>query len=475
MNSRGHYDLAVIGAGLSGLAAGIRAAHFGKSVCIFERHNAVGGLNSFYSIEGRRYDVGLHAVTNYVPPGAKGTALGRLLRQLRIGRDELELCPQRRSRIAFGPKGEARLLFTNDPAVLEAEVARAFPGAIDGFRRLVALVRGSVYAPDSPGERARPALRRILGQPLLEEMLLCPVLMYGGAEEHDVDFGYFALLFRAIFLEGLARPFEGIRVLLRLLLDRYREGGGERRMKCGVRRIVAREGRAAALVLDSGEEVTADEVLSCIGGPETAALIDPPGAAPAPPPAGRISFVETISIFGRQPAELGWGEDTIVFFNDSERLEYARPEGQVDLRSGVLCLPNNFEFGPGRSLPEGILRATCLANYERWAGLPEEQYRADKRRWFEAIQGSARRFLPEVADARLAEATVATDMFTPRTVERFTGRRGGAIYGSPLKSPSGRTALSNLHLCGADQGQVGIVGALLSGISMANDHVLRSG
>jgi len=36
-------------------------------------------------------------------------------------------------------------------------------------------------------------------------------------------------------------------------------------MKCGVRRIVSRDGRAAALVLDSGEEITADHVISSIG------------------------------------------------------------------------------------------------------------------------------------------------------------------------------------------------------------------
>ncbi|HKB57067.1 MAG TPA: FAD-dependent oxidoreductase, partial [Lacunisphaera sp.] len=47
-----HYDVAIIGAGMSGLAAGIRLAHFGRKVCIFERHNTPGGLNSFYSFDG---------------------------------------------------------------------------------------------------------------------------------------------------------------------------------------------------------------------------------------------------------------------------------------------------------------------------------------------------------------------------------------------------------------------------------------
>jgi cation diffusion facilitator CzcD-associated flavoprotein CzcO len=35
MSASSHYDVAIIGAGMSGLAAGIRLAHFGRKVCIF--------------------------------------------------------------------------------------------------------------------------------------------------------------------------------------------------------------------------------------------------------------------------------------------------------------------------------------------------------------------------------------------------------------------------------------------------------
>ena len=482
MNTRAHYDVAIIGAGVSGLAAGIRVAHFGRRVCIFERHNAPGGLNSFYSIGGRKFDVGLHAVTNYPRAGARPGPLIRLLRQLRIDRDQLGLCEQRQSRIAFGPRGEESLRFTNDFTVFEGEVARRFPAQIDGFRTLAQLVRGHRYSQEAPFVSAREVVRRHIGDRLLEEMLLCPLLMYGSAMENDMDFGQFALLFEAVLLEGFARPFDGVRPVLRVLLDRYREAGGERRMKCGVRSLVSEAGRAVALVLDSGEEVTADHVISSIGGPETAALVasasapEPAGAAPqASVPVGRITFVETVSVLDRQPAELGWGDDTIVFYNDSDRLAYERPEAQVDPRSGVICIPNNFEYGPGRILPEGMLRVTCLANYDGWARLPEETYRADKRKWFEVVQRSARRFLPRVDEAKLAAATVATDMFTPRTVEKFTGHFSGAIYGSAVKNPGGVTPLANVYLCGTDQGMLGIVGAMLSGIAIANQHVLRKG
>jgi phytoene dehydrogenase-like protein len=68
---------------------------------------------------------------------------------------------------------------------------------------------------------------------------------------------------------------------------------------------------------------------------------------------------------------------------------------------------------------------------------------------------------------------IAKDMFTPLTIERFTGHLGGAVYGAPQKSRSGQTHLSNLFIAGTDQGFLGIVGAMLSGISIANRYVLK--
>jgi phytoene dehydrogenase-like protein len=299
-------------------------------------------------------------------------------------------------------------------------------------------------------------------------MLFCPVMYYGSPQEHDMDFGQFVIMFKALFLEGFARPFEGVRVVIRALLAKYREAGGERRMKCGVRRILAEKGRASVLVLDSGEEIRATEVLSSIGSAETEAVASRGGEG--------LSFAETITVLDRDPAQLGLGEDTIVFFNDSQRFEYRKPSSAVDVRSGVICIPNHFDFGAGRALEEGWFRCTCLAGRAAWAALASSDYSAAKAEWYRKIQDSARRFLPGAVPAvQLAAATRATDMFTPLTISRFTGHFGGAIYGAPLKSRQGLTSLENVHLCGTDQGFLGIIGAMLSGISMANYHILQKG
>ncbi len=221
------YDTIIIGAGMSGLAAGIRLAHYDRRVCILERHSAIGGLNSFFGRGGRTYDVGLHAVTNYAPRGTRQGPLARLLRQLRLAWDEFSLSPQVGSAIMFPG---VTLEFSNDLEVLESEIARHFPAQADNFRRFVAaLTDYDQFDRPEAGQSARAVVGSLITDPLLVEMLLCPVLFYGGSREHDMDFGQFSILFRSIFLEGLARPLAGIRLILKRLLRKFCDLGGELR------------------------------------------------------------------------------------------------------------------------------------------------------------------------------------------------------------------------------------------------------
>lgn len=467
-----HYETVIIGAGMAGLAAGIRLALAGKNVIILERHNASGGLNSFYSQAGRKFDVGLHAMTNYVPKGTKGTPLTKLLRQLRIPYDAFDLSPQNCSRIQFP---ECQLGFNNEFAFFEAEVARAFPKQIDGFLALAEEVRTlDAFNLGSMPSSARKALQRHISDPMLEDMIFCPVMYYGSAQEHDMDYGQFAIMFRSLFFEGFARPLDGVRVIVKLLQDKYRSLGGIRKMKCGIQKIHTSGDKATTIELDSGATITADKIISTAGAVETARLCtDQPFDAESNN-IGQLSFTETITVLDKQPTEFGW-DDTIIFFNTAERFRYARVEDDlVDPSSGVICFPNNYQYGEDRQLNEGFLRVTAMANHDKWCALNEDDYLAQKSYWYDELQKVTLGLLPmPKKNLNFDDHLLAKDMFTPRTVRKYTGHLNGAIYGAPNKIKDGRTHLENLYLAGTDQGFLGIVGAMLSGISMANMHVLQ--
>jgi len=461
-----HYDVLVIGAGMSGLAAAIRVALSGKSVLVLEKHEAPGGLNSFYRQEGRVFDVGLHALTNYSEKGEKRAPLNKIFRQLRIPRETFDLNPQVGSRISFP---EASLAFTNDPAVLENEIATHFPKCLEGYREVVEfVVNRDATALDDRGEMAGPFLSEKIEDPLLREMILCPILYYGSATEDDLDLDQFVILFRALFLEGFARPIDGVRTIIRALLKKLKEVGGERRMRCGVSRMLTHDGKVQEVELDDGSTIRAGQILSSAGLVETNRLC---GIEEKSEPVGRLSFVETISIFKENPGSFGWN-DTITFFSTRRPFRYRRPENElVDPHSGVICIPNHYQYGSERTLKEGIVRLTALANYDQWKALSQNAYQEEKERWFQTLQKVALNVLPApTTDPK--SLLVGRDMFTPLTVEKFTSHLGGAVYGASRKAKDGRTGFENLYLCGTDQGFLGIVGAMLSGISIANRYVV---
>jgi phytoene dehydrogenase-like protein len=198
---------------LSGLAAAARLAMFGKKVVILEKHYVVGGLNSFFARKGRKFDVGLHAVTNFPSPSSgKTSPLLRACRQLRIPFDSLNLSPQSYSRISFQNRD---LHFNNDFLYFLSEIEENFPKEKDQFQHfLKKMDEFDAYSVNVPDISARTILKETFSDPLLGEMLLCPTCYYGSAQENDIDFATFVMLFDAIFKQGLARPSMGIRAIL---------------------------------------------------------------------------------------------------------------------------------------------------------------------------------------------------------------------------------------------------------------------
>lgn len=457
------YDVLIIGAGLSGLAAGIRLAMFDFKVCIVEKHTEIGGLNSFYARKGRVFDVGLHAITNYTPKGTRSSPLGKILKQLRFSHDDFKLCQQQFSEIRFPEK---TLKFSNEFEYFVQEIREQFPHQIDGFQKLLQQIQrfDELSLDNQAGISARQVLEECLSDPLLIDMLCCPLMYYGNARENDMDFYQFVIMFKSIFMEGFAKPVGGMPYILKLLLDRYKSLGGEMRLGKAVVSIDTQNSNALTLS-DGGEVLRAKQVISSMGYVETLRLCQPAAVKEPEQTPGRVSFIESIFVLNRPPRELGY-DRSIVFYCTQNNFQYRVPNTPVDIRSGVLCCPNNFDYP--EPLPEGVLRITNLANFRLWDELPRKEYKEAKKAWREQAIRQLLGFFPDFRDS-----VVFSDTFTPKTVFKYTGHINGAVYGSPNKIKNGLTPVKNLFICGTDQGFLGIIGATLSGISMANLHVLK--
>lgn len=459
------FDQVIIGGGLSGLAAGIRLARFGYKVLILEKHSVPGGLNSYYYRQGRLLETGLHAMTNFAQPGVKQAPLNRLFRQLKLPRRSFETRQQFKSAICF--PDDFSLSFSNDIELLISEVQHLFPESAPRFIELIELVKSYDPFLARPWTSAKEKLGDLLGNERLMNMLLWPLMMYGNCNEHDMDFDQFVIMFQSVYLEGFFRPAGTIKDFIDMLLAHYRSLGGEIRFRAKVDRFEISGDAVEKIVLASGEEIEADQVISTAGLPATLRFMGMDrDQARLAEYTGRMSFVEIINVLPAACRAQLRSAETIIFYNFEEPFDYRQPDEAININCGVICFPENFhEMPPG---DEFQIRVTHPAAYDIWKSFVPDEYRAQKSAW-------AARSAEKVGEiiGNYHEKVLYQDVFTPLTIERFTGKAKGAIYGSPVKFRDGLTPLANLFVAGTDQGYLGIVGAMLSGVTMVNNHIFN--
>ncbi len=463
------YDAIVIGAGMSGMACAIRLGMFDKKVALIEKHSVPGGLNSYFQrvkkdekgnrVGIRKFDVGLHALTNFARKGEKNKPLLKILKQLRIRYDSLEIQEQNYSQVLFNDKV---LKFSNDIKLLISEVIKVYPEHGERFQNLVKFIENF---DDSSLEFEFDSTKKYLASQGFDDefidCLLCPLLFYGSSWENDIDLQQFVILFKSIFFEGFARPFGGVRTLINPLIEKLKDNHIDTRFKIGVKSILKTTERVEGVILDNGEVLKAKQVYSSVGLPETDSLLENKQIE-----TGNLTFVECMFVYDKK-VDHSVHDSTISFFNYADKFNYECPQDPTDFRSGVFCVPDNYEKIESE---EGMIRITFIANYEHWSSFNEDQYLAEK----ENVKKHAFALIKKLCPNDNREL-LYTDVFTPRTITKYTSHHRGTVYGSPIKKRDGKTDLEDLYIIGTDQGYLGIVGSLLSGITMANIYGLKGG
>ncbi len=459
---------------MSGLASLIRLSMFNKRTLLLESHTIPGGLNSYYSRGKYKFDVGLHALTNYVSKEDRSKPLNKLLKQLRIPYSDLKLIPQNHSKINFI---DQELKFNNNIELLISEVKTYFPSEIDGFVRLIHYIENyNEVDLNSKTFMAKDVVRTFIKSPLLLEMVFCPLLIYGSAWENDMDFSQFAIMFKSIYLEGFSRPTDGVRTIIDLLLKKFdetkHESGSEIRFKNKVTKIITENNKIIAVEVNNAEIIKCNNILSSMGIHETMAITQNTSNESNDYPKGQMSFAEAILVLDQFPQRLNI-DSTIIFYNDGYKYEYRKPSNFFDEKSAVICFPNNFQYGNQSDTDVPMIRLTHIANFDLFRDLKlksKQEYKEKK----EEIILNSKTILKKIGITNPYEI-IFSDVFTPDTITRYTGHTNGCVYGSTLKVRDGKTNIDGLYIMGTDQGFLGIIGSMLSGISMANLHVLQGG
>ncbi|MEM8550325.1 MAG: hypothetical protein AAGF10_05995, partial [Verrucomicrobiota bacterium] len=325
--------------------------------------------------------------------------------------------------------------------------------------RFCKVLEGPQDTPRLQQLESRAWLSEYFNDSVLLDLLELPVYIYGGYREGQIDAATFGTVFRSIFLEGCGSP-PSAKHLLDVLVKHYKGLGGELKMRKRVRQVETRADRFAAVILEDGTSLSADHCLSSAGLRETGQL-----AGQVWGDSGDLSVFETVVSFNKPLAELGVNR-TLMMLSHQEQFDWRAAETRDTYHHLTLSANDNYAFPTEPSTHH--LKLGCFQKGSLWLGLDDESYSREKAQLEDAMLKELTRLFPDILD----EPAEHHESLTPRTVVHYTSHLNGGIYGGVEKRFDGSSPLAGLSIIGNDQGGIGIMGALTSGVIVANYQVI---
>lgn len=437
------FDVAVIGAGMAGMATAARLQARGLKTIVFEAHGQPGGCAGFFRRGGFSFDVGATTLVDFETDGVGG----QLLDSIGMPPIEREWLP---GYVAWLP--DRKVILHRDPLAWTAERPRTL-GDTEAHRRFWRLLDeltdvfwrasrigvrlpvrtvGDLWQAVRAVGIANLPLARYLGwtmgdalrrfglrddRPLtgLLSMLLEDTCHAGIDDAPLIN----AALGSSIRGAGLTRARGGMRGFWQRFVAHFRTLGGILRVGCPVNRVES-YGRCGFLVCTRRGKFPAAQVVSAVPAPLTLRI------APA-----RVA--ETLRPYVERDASrqggaivvfLGVPEEEVAeqaFTHHQLLNDYDAPLGNGNNMFISVSAPGDIESAPPghRSV---MVSTHC--DLEEWESLSPDAYRHYKSIAGERLIKLARRVYPN-----LGRRSIVRETATPRTYERFTCRPRGAVGG----------------------------------------------
>ncbi len=439
------YDVVVIGAGLGGLSVAALLAKAGKSVLLVERHDRPGGYAHGFRRRGFHFDSGVHLVSGCGHEGYRnGSAIHKISRAVGIDPQAVFLPIQAYARAVF-PEFEVHLQAGEEAFIIG--LAERFPQEKDRLLALTRLCR--VLAEEAmlaeeileQGKSARVSPARVLANLFryrrtalavaLDEFLVAPRLKsacaslwpYLGLPPSKLSFLYWASMMAGYTYEGGYYCRGSFQIYANLLAAAVERQGGEVLLNSSVRRICVEQGKACGIILENGQVIRAEAVVSNIDARQTADLLIGRERLPKGHWEGLEKLIPSASIFVSYVAtdfpfsEQAHAHETIFYESFDHEAGYALAlEGRPNWFSATLP-----SLADPSLAPEGqhILLLTTLCPFQIG-----QSWRQAKKGFQQRLLEKAERHFPGLNDHLLL-----VESGSPRTLERYTLNHQGAAYG----------------------------------------------
>jgi phytoene dehydrogenase-like protein len=471
----GEMTVAIIGAGIGGLAAGCYAQLSGLQAHIFEAHNRSGGLCTSWKRNGFTFDGSIHHLAGC----RSGNPVYRMWEELgAMPRDCI--FPERLTQVVSADGRTFDVFIDIDR--LEDHMLAEFPedrAEILKYTNAVRVFRKHDLL-EAPVRTRAGLLRYLAATPLLLRWAK-PTMADVGARFRDpflrsafptIQYDWSTIpammhlnILAQCSLHNYGFPMGGSLPFSQSIECRFRSLGGEISYGARVTKILIQGNRAVGVRLADGTEVRADGVISNAFAPTTL-----------------FGLLEQHLIDDRTRSRFALREDSMTMgvhvslgvdrdLRDEPQALVLLQEEPVQLADQTLDHIPVELYGFDRSLaPAGksVIKVLLNTSYAYWERLAQDraQYHEAKERLAETVIRVLEPRLP-----RITSQVETIDVATPLTTERFTGngRNYGPTSGSSdmlsmiLSRPKRLPAIRNLQLVGQSAGGGGIPGCAAMG------------
>ncbi len=449
------YDVIVIGSGLGGLTCANRLARAEHSVLLLEHHTQLGGLATWFKRGGHIFDVSLHGF----PYGMVKTCKKYWSKEIRDSIVQLNNIvfdnPQFSLTTTFSKEDFSRILHE------EFRVERA---TVDNFFNTV---RAMNFFDDQSMTTRELFHKFFPGRSDIHRLLMEPITYANGStmDEPAITYG---IVFSNFMNKGVFTFEGGTDKLIGMMADELQKNGVTICTGAKVDQIVVEKGKVKGVAV--GEKVIiAPAVVSNSGITNTIDNL-----------AGRDAFNDDfLSQF-----------DKVVVNNSSSQVYFGIRKGESFDDVGDLIFNSTAEEFSSEEMrrmdtksrtfsvyypktrpekPDYTVVASMNANYDDWATLDEQAYKAAKEDMVERCYNDLDRYIPGIRDK---VDTISSA--TPKTFNRYTLHTKGTSFGTKFEGLDiSRSIFKEVgglfHV-----GSVGIImsgwlGAINYGVIVAND------